>query len=265
MWTKDVFDVEKPVLGMVHFLPLPGTPLYDSDGGIEKIRKFALQDAQNLAKAGFDGLVFSNEGDRPYLSDVSKFDVALISRLIYETSSKIGLPFGVSVLADSEAAFSVAEAVNANFARTFLSWVFVTDWGIVEPQAGKLQRFKAQINGKSKIIANISGHSVPLGERDIGDIAKAAIFFGLADAVCLAGTTAGSPVDEEDIIKSKKKVGESPVFIGTGVNIKNVEKMLNIGDGVIVGTSLKIDGDTFKPIDFEKACSFIKEVKRIRG
>jgi len=265
MWTNEIFNVDKPVLGMVHFLPLPGTPLYDYEGGIEKIEKYAFEDAKNLAKAGFDGLVFSNEGDRPYLSSVSKFDVALITRLIYEISSKVNLPFGVSVLADPEAAFSVAEAVNANFVRSFLSWVYVTDWGIVEPKAGELQRLKVSINGKSKVMANISGHSVPLGNREIGDIAKAAVFFGLADAICLAGTTAGAPVSEEDIIKSKEKAGKTPVFIGTGVNIKNVKKLLNIGDGAIVGTSLKIDEDTFKPVDYEKAETFMKEVKRIRG
>ncbi len=34
------------------------------------------------------------------------------------------LPFGVSVLADPLAAISVAEAVEATFVRTFLSWVY---------------------------------------------------------------------------------------------------------------------------------------------
>jgi predicted TIM-barrel enzyme len=30
---KDLFGAEKPVVGMAHLPPLPGTPLYDEVGG----------------------------------------------------------------------------------------------------------------------------------------------------------------------------------------------------------------------------------------
>ncbi len=119
-------NIKKPVFGMVHFPPLPGTPMYDTAGGVQKVRDIAMQDAENLAEAGFDGFMFSNEGDRPYLSDVSKYTVAIMARLISEISQKFDKPFGVSVLADPVAAISVGEAVGANFVRIFLSWVFAS-------------------------------------------------------------------------------------------------------------------------------------------
>jgi len=262
---KDIFGTEKPIIGMVHFLPLPGSPLYDPDAGISTILNMAKREAELLEKAGFDGIIFSNEGDRPYLGDVGKEIVAIITRLVYQVSSSIDVPFGVSVLADPEAAISVASAVEADFVRIFLSWVYISDWGIVDPGAGKLQRLKRNIYSKIKVFANISGHTEPLGNRKIEDLAIGAVKFGLADALCLAGTTAGSPVLEDDIINAKKGVMNIPVLVGSGVNIDNVEKYLKISDGVIVGTSLKINGNTFNPLDPDRVNSFITKAKEVRN
>lgn len=264
IFTKE-FCSKKPVFGMVHFLPLPGSPLYDREAGINGIRKAAMRDAEILAKAGFDGFVFSNEGDRPYLGDVGKYTVAVMTQLINEIATKFDLPFGVSVLADPEGAISVAGAVQADFVRTFLSWVFVADWGIVNPDAGKLQRLRSSIECKAEVLANISGHTEPLGGRRIKDIARGAVMFGLADAVCLAGATAGSEISEEDLIEAREGAKGVPVFVGTGADIHNVDRMMRLGDGVIVGSSLKVDGIVFNPICPDRADAFIKKVREIRG
>jgi predicted TIM-barrel enzyme len=130
---------------------------------MKALRDTALRDTEALMKAGFDGVVFSNEGDRPYLSTVAPVTVAAMARLIAEASKLCDKPFGLSVLADPEAAISVGTAVEADFVRIFLSWVFVGDWGIVDPCAGKLLRLKSSVHGNMKIVANISGHTEPLG------------------------------------------------------------------------------------------------------
>ena len=263
---EKISGTRKPVFGMVHFLPLPGTPCYDREGGVEAIRKTAMTDAQNLAAAGFDGFMFSNEGDRPYLADVSKHTVALMASLVQEISSRFDKPFGVSVLADPVAAISVGSAVGADFVRIFLSWVYASDWGIVDPDAGALQRYRATLDPQPAIFANVSGHTEPLGGRSIYDIARGAIKFGLADAVCLAGTTAGSAIDEKEIRQARDAAaGKTPVIIGTGVGVENIDKMLPLGDGFIVGTSLKEGGDTFKPIDPERAKAFMSKMKTLRS
>jgi membrane complex biogenesis BtpA family protein len=264
VFTKE-FCSKKPVFGMVHFLPLPGSPLYDKEAGINGIRKAAMRDAEILSKAGYDGFVFSNEGDRPYLGDVGKYTVAVMARLINEIAPKFGLPFGVSVLADPEGALSVAGAVQADFVRTFLSWVFVADWGIADPDAGKLQRLRSSIDCRSEVLANISGHTEPLGGRRIKDIARGAVMFGLADAVCLAGTTAGSEIPEADLVEAREGSNGAPVFVGTGVDVSNLDRMMRLGDGVIVGSSLKVDGIVFNPICPERANTFIRKVREIRG
>lgn len=258
--------VKKPVFGMVHFPALPGTPMFETAGGIKKVYETALRDAESLAEAGFDGFMFSNEGDRPYLADVSKYTVAIMSRLVSDIAGRFKKPFGVSVLADPMAAISVGAAVESSFVRIFLSWVYASDWGLVSPDAGALQRYRAQFSPAPAVFANVSGHTAPLGDRSIYDITRGAIKFGLADAVCLAGTTAGSEIDLAEIRQARDAAaGETPVVIGTGVSIGNIDKMFDLGDAFIVGTSLKEGGDTFKPIDPARAKAFMKKFQTMRG
>lgn len=257
---------KKPVFGMVHFPALPGTPMYEAAGGLKKIRDIAFRDAESLAEAGFDGFMFSNEGDRPYLSDVSKYTVAVMARLVSDIAGQFNKPFGVSVLADPVAAISLGAAVESNFVRIFLSWVFASDWGLVTPNAGALQRYRAEFNPAPAVFANVSGHTAPLGDRSIYDIARGAIKFGLADAVCLAGSTAGSEIDTNEIQQARDAAaGKTPVVIGTGTCLENLDKMFPLGDAFIVGTSLKVDGDTFNPIDPARASAFMKKFKALRG
>jgi predicted TIM-barrel enzyme len=38
-----------------------------------------------------------------------------------------------------------------------------------------------------------------------------------------------------------------------------------VADGVIVGSSLKVDGQTWNPVDPARVQAFMAEVKRVRG
>lgn len=262
---SELFGKSKPIIGMVHFPPLPLSPLYDPKTTLKDIAQAALRDAQILADLGYDGMLFSNEGDRPYLRDVGKYTVAVMTRLIEQITSRVRLPFGISVLADPEAAISIAEAVEATFVRIFLSWVFVSDWGIVDPDAGKLQRLRVSLGGKSRVFANVSGHTSPLGDRSIGEIARGAVMFGLADAICVAGSTTGIAPTDKEILEAKENALGKPVLVSSGVSVENIGTFLSIADGVIVGTSIKIDSYTFNPIDISKAKALIREAQKFRG
>ena len=90
------------------------------------------------------------------------------------------------------------------------------------------------------------------------------------DAIVAVGTTGESPtVDVEEhheVIRVviEQAAGRVPVIAGTGVNMENVQRMLSLADGVIMGTSVKIDGDTFNPVDPEKAAAFMRHAKDVR-
>ena len=50
----------------------------------------------------------------------------------------------------------------------------------------------------------------------------------------------------------------APVYVGSGVTAENIAALLDLADGVIVGTSLKADGRTTNAIDRERAERFIE-------
>jgi len=52
------------------------------------------------------------------------------------------------------------------------------------------------------------------------------------------------------------------VFINTGARHDNIVDLLPHADGVIVGSSLKVDGITWNPVDPERVRSFMAMVRR---
>lgn len=56
---REIFEVDKPVIGMVHLLPLPGSPGYDYYG-MDAIIEKALADVKALEEGGVNGLIVEN-------------------------------------------------------------------------------------------------------------------------------------------------------------------------------------------------------------
>ena len=71
MKLKATFGHDKPIVAMVHLPPLPGSPLYDPKGGMQKIIDSCAKDIEALQAGGVDAVMFGNEGDRPYLLKAS--------------------------------------------------------------------------------------------------------------------------------------------------------------------------------------------------
>ena len=79
-----LFGVDKPAVAMAHLPPMPGTPLYDETGGPAAIVESVARDVEHLVGAGFDAILFCNEGDRPYLLQASLEGVAMMARVVAE-------------------------------------------------------------------------------------------------------------------------------------------------------------------------------------
>jgi hypothetical protein len=94
--------------------------------------------------------------------------------------------------------------------------------------------------------------------------AKSAVFSSLADIILVSGPMTGQPVDGSDLRRVKEAVGNTPVFANTGVNKDNVADILSVADGVIIGTHLKVDGDTWNPVDPERVKRFMEFVAKAR-
>ena len=116
-----------------------------------------------------------------------------------------------------------------------------------------------------KLLFNVNAEfASPVGVRPIEVRAKSAVFSSLADVILVSGPMTGQPVDGSDLRRVKEAVGDTPVFANTGVNKDNVAEILSVADGVVIGTHLKVDGDTWKPVDSERAKRFMDTVAKLR-
>ena len=266
-WLRELFGHDKVAVGMVHLPALPGSPLYDDDGGIDLIRERTRADLRALVDAGFDTVMFCNENDRPYVFDAGLETVAAMSAVVGALRDEIGGPFGVDVLWDPRAALAVAKATGAAFVREIFTGVYASEFGLWNASPGEALRYRRQIDaGSVRILTNISAEfAAPLAERAIGTVARGVGLIALADGICVSGPMTGASVDTSQLREVRDAVPDGIVFANTGVNEGSVADILAIADGVVVGTSLKVDGITWNPVDPARARRFMEQVHGARG
>jgi predicted TIM-barrel enzyme len=71
-------------------------------------------------------------------------------------------------------------------------------------------------------------------------------------------------VSAESLRTVKQVAGEVPVFINTGANSDNIAQLIQFADGVIVGSSLKVDGSTWNPVDPDRVKRFMAALRQAR-
>lgn len=238
------------LIGMVHLLPLPGSPGWEGD--LAQVTRRAVDDAQRLLEAGFTGLIMENMGDVPYLKGrVGPETVAAMTAIGSELRRLTQAPLGVQVLAGANReALAVALACGADFVRVE-GFVFahVADEGIIEGCAGDLLRYRARLGVKVQIAADIkkkhAAHAIT-ADVSLAETAEAAEFFQ-ADAVVVTGTRTGDPAPGEDV-RAVKNAVSLPVLVGSGVTPENIGEYA-VADSLIVGSWVKQGGDWRNPVD----------------
>ncbi len=266
MWTQEIFKVEKPIIAMLHLLPLPGDPSYDETGGIEKVMNRAVHDLEALQNGGVDGILISNEFSLPYQRSVDTQVVAGMARIIGQMMDKIKVPYGVDVLWDPYKVFDLAVAVNAKFVREVFTGAYASDLGLWEFNYGEIVRHRSRIGAMNiKALFNIVPEAaVYLADREIVNIAKSTVFNCQPDALCVSGLTAGASTDSQTLRQVKDAVKSTVVFANTGVRLENVEEQLSIADGAVIGTTFKRDGEFFNEVDEKRVKEFMDKVKELR-
>jgi len=268
---RTIFSAEKPLIGMVHLDPMPGSPGYSREGGMERVVERALKDAAALQSGGVDGIMVENFGDTPfYPQRVPPITVSAITWVIAQLARKIRIPMGVNVLRnDVQSGLSIAAATGARFVRVNVHiGAVVTDQGIVEGEAHDSVRLREAIDARHvAIFADIAvKHAGALGEpRPLEREAHEAARRGLADAVILTGTATGQPGTPWEIRSVKADLGEVPVLAGSGVDPETVGEFLEVADGVIVGSSLKHGGIATNPVDPARVRAFVRAARRVRA
>ncbi|SEO79749.1 hypothetical protein SAMN04487948_105198 [Halogranum amylolyticum] len=265
----DVFGVDRPVVGMVHLAPLPGSPRFA--GNRDLIHNRAVHDAEALEAGGVDGVVVENFGDAPfYPDDVPKHVVAEMTTAVSAVADAVDLPVGVNVLRnDAEAALSVAAATGAAFVRVNVhTGARVTDQGVVEGRAQETMRLRERLDADVRVLADVDvKHSAPLGGEGFDpEVVAETVERGLADGVVVSGTGTGHAVDTDRLAAVARRSAdldvETPVFVGSGVTTETVADLLDVADGAIVGTALKRGGRTTYPVDEDRVADLVAAARR---
>lgn len=261
----DVFHQRKPIIAMAHLQPLPGTPMYDAAGGIDANVEAVLRDVEVLQRAGVDAVMFGNEGDRPYVTRATPETLAAMAVIVARVVPHVQVPFGVNYLWDPVASVALAHATGARFVREIFTGVYESDMGLWQPDAAGALRLRRNLGADCLLFYNVNAEFASLiGPRDVPTRARHAVFASLADGICVSGPMTGQSVAVSDVAAVKEAVGDVPVIANTGVRLENVGEVLSVADAAIVGTSLKRNGDTWQPVDLDRASRFMDKVRSLR-
>ena len=263
---RELFGTPKPVIAMAHLPPLPGTPLYDQQGGPDAIVAAVRRDVERLLRGGVDAVMFCNEGDRPYALKADLEGAAMLARVVAECRPS-DRPYGVDFLWDARCAMAVAACTGASFIREVITGVYDSDMGLWNPDAAALLRYRRQLGaGDVKVFFNVTPEfASPLGTRTVAQPARSAVVSSLADAILVSGPMAGAEPDLEALRQARQAVPpQVPVLVNTGARADNIREFLRVADGVIVGSSLKLDGYTWNPVDEARVQVFMDAVRAAR-
>ncbi len=246
--------MEKVVIGVIHLLPLPGSPGYTCfDDVVEK----AVRDAVALDMGGVDAVLVENFGDSPFLREVGKEIVACMTAVAVEVKNSVSAAIGINVLRnDPIAALAIAKAVGADFIRVNqLYFTSVSPEGLLEGRAGEVLRYKRQIGCRAMIFADISvKHAVHFASVEDYVLNAERSW---ADALIVTGAATGKAVSL-DVLRTVKRATRMPVLAGSGVNAENAEIILKHCDGIIVGSYFKRRGE----IDVDRVRKIVRIAKR---
>lgn len=259
-------DRRKVVIAMAHIGALPGSPLYDPDGGIQKLIDDVAADVEKLQAGGVDAIMFGNENDRPYVFKAVPESIAAMTAIVQALKPSLKVPFGVNYLWDPVASVAIGATTGAAFVREIFTGLFASDMGLWQPDCASAARLRHDLKRDDmKMLFNINAEfAYSLDQRPIELRAKSAVFSSRADAILVSGPITGQPAATSDLRKVCETVNEVPVFANTGVNIDNVKDVLAMADGVIIGTHFKVDGNTWNPVDSERVKRFMGAVDGLR-
>jgi len=261
-----IFGTVKPVIAMLHFPGLPGRPLHDRAAGLGRLTDVVGRDLAVLQDAGVDGLMFCNEADYPYQLHVGPEIPAAMAAAIGVLRSEVRVPFGVNILWDPMASLALARATGARFIREVLTGVYESDLGMIEPAIGEIAGYRSTIGAEDvALFDNIQPEfASAIGGRGVADRAKGAAFLGM-DAILISGPAAGVQFEMGDLRTAKEAVPDTPVIANTGVRADRVAEIFGVADGAIVGTSLKVDGVTWNPVDPDRARRLMDAARAARS
>ncbi|MGH9579425.1 MAG: BtpA/SgcQ family protein, partial [Terriglobales bacterium] len=262
------YGVPQPVIGMVHLWPLPGAPGY-SGYGMRTVIDHALRDAEALVAGGVDGLMVENMWDLPYFvgHDVKPEAIAAQAVAAAEVVQHHAVPVGINVIHNGGVqCLAIAVAAGARFIRVcILTGSRLWDTGELDHGcAAELVRKRKELHaGHIQIFADVDKkHSIRFPGLDLETHIEWTEYYG-ADALIVSGRMTGSAPDVAKV-REARQYATRPILIGSGSTAQNVAAFLEYAGGIIVGSSLKVDGVPENPVDGKRVRQFMDAVRAAR-
>ncbi|WP_232502346.1 BtpA/SgcQ family protein [Aeropyrum camini] len=279
-----MFDKCKPLIGVVHLPPLPGSTGYRTRRypprlgklwSLEDIIEYAVSEASVYEEAGFEGVILENYGDTPYPKNPGLMQVAAMTRIVREVASRLNIPIGVNMLRNgSVEALASAYSGGGSFIRiNSLCETRLSPEGIIEPDAARLAKSLALLGileeRRIEMLADVDvKHSYPLAETNIAQTVRDCIERSGVPiaAIVITGHATGGPPDTDEVVTAARTAAEYDVktIVGSGISQLNLSKYWHIADGFIIGSSIKLGGKPWNPIDKEKARLLASLAERLR-
>ncbi len=252
-----LFRTDRPILvGMVHLMPLPGSPRFGGD--MVAVVDAAKRDAEALDAGGCDAIMVENFGDVPfYNGSVPSETVSGITAGCLAVRDASNLPIGVNVLRnDGCSAVGIAACVGAAFIRiNVLSGARVTDQGIIEGQAADVMRARQALCPHVQVWADVDvKHSAPLAARPLSEEVADLVKRGLADVVIVSGGGTGLATSPQQV-DEVASMTDAPVAIGSGASMETIGHY-PAARAFIAGTALKQNGHVDAPVDVARVQAF---------
>jgi uncharacterized protein len=270
------------LVGMVHLRPLPGSTRWlegvaaGARPSMEAVLDRARADALALVEGGMDGLLVENFGDLPFapgrVSAETCAAMTLAVAAVLEVAA--GYPVGVNVLRnDAQTALAVAGVTGADFIRVNVhTGTMFTDQGILHGTADATLRARAASGlgappeggpPRVGIAADVHvKHATPPSGASLEEAARDARARGLADILVVSGAGTGRPVDRERLARVREAVPGVPLWVGSGVTADTVADLLQVADGVIVGSALQREGRAGGGVEVERVQRFVEAATR---
>lgn len=262
---RAIFKIQRPVIGCLHLMAMPGTPYYDSTVTVEQQISRVREEADILQRLGFDAVVFANEGDRPYLSQVGPEVIATYVRIASAVLPDLHIPYGCGVLIDPIATLAVAKAIGAKFIRTYVSNSYEGTFGSQKFYPAEIFRYQKRIGAEDvHVYTYFEAHAgVSLDTRDLNSQISSGFASMPISGMLIGGPRAGLPPEGSTLANVKETFPEFPLILGSGGNPQNIASLLKYTDGVIIGTNIKKDGYLYNPVDYDRAKAFIEAANSI--
>lgn len=266
---EGLFQVRKPVIGVIHLQPLPGAPRYRGQP-MKEVYDAAVVDALALSRGGVDGIIVENASDLPFArpENIGPETVAALTAACLAVRNAVDTPIGITCVANGAIpALAIAKAVGARWIRVN-QWAnaYIANEGFINGPAPEAMRYRSMIDARDVAIfadvhVKFGAHAIT-ADRSIAEQATDAEWFD-ADVLIATGTRTGNPTSDKEIMEVRSGTN-LPVIVGSGLSPSQVPSLFTAADGAIVGQWLKENGQWWKPVDARRVAELMTAVFKVR-